>query len=181
MNFNQIHHPPTAKCTPRLLLFLSYQFPLNVFKVLDITKRDLFKLAYFQCQLLQWWETPSSSGSWPLQLWHPTTSEEMFRGRMLGFVPVSNENGCWISLKPWLSLGVSTSHQAYRFVQKIREESRSNSAASSKACRNRKLWEVMPYSLQGTLWIFCENPLITNVADCWETADKWACFRCSLY
>ncbi len=59
---------------------------------------------------------PQSSGRWPLPLWHPTISEQMFRGWMLSFVLVSNENGCWISQER-LGLGVPTSHQAYCILQ----------------------------------------------------------------
>lgn len=46
--FNQIL--PPAKRMPPLHLFFYYCFPSNVFKLWDITKRDLFQFAYLLCQ-----------------------------------------------------------------------------------------------------------------------------------
>lgn len=77
-------------------------------------KRESFQFAYLQCRwrgsavarvLIMVTDThcnkphththTQSSGRWPPHLWHPTISEQMFRGWMLCFV--SNENGCWNS------------------------------------------------------------------------------------
>lgn len=80
-----------------------------------------------------------SSGRWPLQLWHPTISEQMFRGWMRCFVPVSSENGCWSSQER-LGLGVPTSHQAYRVHQKNRVRVKSVSSQAFIAGGNMSFW-----------------------------------------
>lgn len=153
--FNQIL--PPAKRMPPLHLFFYYCFLSNVFKLWDITKRDLFQFAYLLCQESRSAVCVCSRHGYGDTLWEHTyihlhlnthihtqlrqvtiTALAFFnkwadvRGLEAQFCPnLRKKNGCWNSQER-LGLGVPSSHQAYCILQKTGWESRSNTAVGSQ-------------------------------------------------